>query len=80
MYKTDYENSKNSSLSWEQNAINFAKAQNILREDIWNYTQNATRWFIFKIMYYARNDTKVNLDELKEILGDDIFNSLELFN
>lgn len=39
--------------SWEENIVEFAKQNKILREEIGNYKDPATRWFIFKTMYYA---------------------------
>lgn len=40
-------------LSWEENVVSFAKKYKILREEIWDYKTPATRWFIFKIMFYS---------------------------
>lgn len=39
--------------SWEENVVEFAKQNKILREEIGNYKAPATRWFIFKVMYYS---------------------------
>lgn len=86
LYKDEYNSFKNANLSWEENAINFAKSKNILREEIKNYTENASRWFIFKIIYYAKKSQKVeetktenkviveekkeNKDELEKVLKE----------
>lgn len=58
LYKEEYQNyqTAHSENSWEQNAIYFAREKIILRETITAPTENAPRGFIFKVMYYAKQD------------------------
>lgn len=80
LYKNEYEKSKDANLSWQQNAINFAKWKNILREEISNFNENASRWFIFKVIYYAKNTEKSDdsIEVLKEIFWEDLLKELEI--
>lgn len=49
--------------SWEENVIDFAKRNRILREKIGDFKAPATRWFIFKTMYYSDVLNNILLNE-----------------
>ncbi len=64
LYKKEYDKTYDNKLVWEENAIKFAKAKGLLREDIWNYKEPATRWFIFAVVHYANVlNNYVNISE-----------------
>lgn len=53
LYGEEYKKSFDPNLIWEENAVKFAKAKGLLREDIWDYKAKANRGFIFSIVHYA---------------------------
>lgn len=68
LYSEDYNKSYDKNYSWEENAISFAEDIEILKEEVSDYSQKASREFIFKIIYNALiNDSEVSSSETQEI-------------
>lgn len=53
LYLYEYNKYYDEKKSWQENAVNFSIKKWILKENIWNYNDLASRWFIFRIIYYA---------------------------